>query len=218
MTLTRFFLDISMSLDGFVAGPNATLEEPLGKDGERLHDWVLRLASWRSQHGLDGGETGPDDELMRATWDRVGATVMGRKMFSGGDGPWESDPNADAWWGENPPFHMPVFILTHHDREPVVKEGGTTFTFVTDGIESALEQARAAAEDKDVQLSGGASVAQEYLQARLLDELTVHVAPILLGGGVSLFGELGADAPGLKLTKVVESPFVTHVSYEVVKA
>jgi dihydrofolate reductase len=218
MKMSRFFLDISMSLDGFVAGPNATLEEPLGKDGERLHDWVLRLASWRSQHGLEGGETGPDDELARERWARVGAVVMGRKMFSGGDGPWESDPNADAWWGDDPPFHVPVFVLTHHEREPVLKEGGTTFTFVTDGIESALEQARAAAEDKDVSLGGGASVAQQYLRAGHLDELSIHVAPILLGGGVSLFGELGADAPGLKLTKVVESPFVTHLTYEVERA
>ena len=215
MKMSRFFLDISMSLDGFVAGPNATLEEPLGKDGERLHDWVLRLASWRSQHGLEGGETGPDDELARERWARVGAVVMGRKMFSGGDGPWESDPNADAWWGDDPPFHVPVFVLTHHEREPAIKEGGTTFTFVTDGIESALEQARAAAEDRDVSLGGGASVAQQYLRAGHLDELSIHVAPILLGGGVSLFGELGADAPGLKLTKVVESPFVTHLTYEV---
>ena len=216
--MPRFFLDISMSLDGFVAGPDATLEEPLGKGGERLHEWALRLASWRSQHGLEGGETGPDDELSRELQARVGAVVMGRRMFSGGDGPWESDPNADAWWGDDPPFHVPVFVLTHHEREPVVKEGGTTFTFVTDGIESALEQARAAAEDSDVQLSGGASVAQQYLRAGQLDELNVHVAPILLGGGVSLFGELGPDAPGLKLTKVVESPFVTHLTYEIERA
>jgi dihydrofolate reductase len=213
--MPRFFLDISMSLDGFVAGPNATLEEPLGVGGERLHDWVLRLASWRSTHGLDGGETGPDDDLVRATRERIGAEIMGRRMFSGGEGPWEDDPNADAWWGDNPPFHHPVFVLTHHPRETVVKEGGTTFYFVNDGIESALEQARAAAEDKDVALGGGGSVAQQYLRAGLLDELNIHVAPILLGGGVSLFGELGADAPGLKLTKVVESPFVTHLSYEV---
>jgi len=218
MTMPRFFLDISMSLDGFVAGPTATLEEPLGKGGERLHEWALRLASWRSQHGLEGGETGPDDELSRELQARVGAVVMGRRMFSGGDGPWESDPNADAWWGDDPPFHVPVFVLTHHEREPVVKEGGTTFTFVTDGIESALEQARAAAEDSDVQLSGGASVAQQYLRAGQLDELNIHVAPILLGGGVSLFGELGPDAPGLKLTKVVESPFVTHLTYEIERA
>ena len=216
--MARFFLDISMSLDGFVAGPDATLEEPLGKGGERLHDWVLRLASWRSTHGLDGGETGPDDDLVRATRERVGAEIMGRRMFSGGEGPWEDDLNADAWWGDDPPFHVPVFVLTHHDREQVVKEGGTTFTFVTDGIESALEDARAAAGERDVALGGGASVVQQYLRAGQLDELNIHVAPILLGGGVSLFGELGADAPGLKLTKVVESPFVTHVSYEVMKA
>ena len=213
--MPRFSLDISMSLDGFVAGPNATLEEPLGAGGERLHDWVLRLASWRETHGLEGGETGPDDDLVRTMREHVGAEIMGRRMFSGGEGPWEDDPNADAWWGDNPPFHHPVFVLTHHPRETVVKEGGTTFYFVNDGIESALEQARAAAEDKDVALGGGGSVAQQYLRAELLDELNIHVAPILLGGGVSLFGELGADAPPLKLTKVVESPFVTHLSYEV---
>jgi dihydrofolate reductase len=213
--MPRFFLDISMSLDGFVAGPNPTLEEPLGAGGERLHDWVLRLASWRETHGLEGGETGPDDDLVRTMREHVGAEIMGRRMFSGGEGPWEDDPNADAWWGDNPPFHHPVFVLTHHPRETVVKEGGTTFYFVDDGIESALEQARAAAEDQDVVLGGGASVAQQYLRAGLLDELHIHVAPILLGGGVSLFGELGTDAPPLKLTKVVESPFVTHLSYEV---
>jgi dihydrofolate reductase len=217
MKMARFFLNISMSLDGFVAGPNATLEQPLGEGGERLHDWVLRLASWREQHGLEGGETGPDDDLARAARGRVGAEIMGRRMFSGGEGAWADDPNADAWWGDDPPFHVPVFVLTHHEREPVAKEGGTTFTFVTDGIESALEQARAAAGDKDVALDGGASVAQQYLSAGLLDELHIHVAPILLGGGVSLFGELGTDAPSLKLTRVVESPLVAHLGYEVAR-
>jgi dihydrofolate reductase len=217
MKMARFFLDISMSLDGFVAGPKATLEQPLGEGGERLHDWVLRLASWREPHGLEGGETGPDDELVRATRERVGAEIMGRRMFSGGEGPWEVDSNADAWWGDNPPFHVPVYVLTHHARESEVKEGGTTFHFVTDGIEIALEQARAAAGDRDVALGGGASVAQQYLSAGLLDELHIHVAPILLGGGVSLFGELGTDAPNLKLTRVVESPLVTHLSYEVAR-
>jgi dihydrofolate reductase len=217
MKMARFFLDISMSLDGFVAGPNATLEEPLGVGGERLHDWVLRLASWREPHGLEGGETGPDDELVRATRERVGAEIMGRRMFSGGEGAWEDDPNADAWWGDDPPFHVPVYVLTHHPRESEVKEGGTTFHFVTDGIESALEQARAAAGDRDVALGGGASVAQQYLSAGLLDELHIHVAPILLGGGVSLFGDLGTDAPNLKLTRVVESPIVSHLSYEVAR-
>jgi dihydrofolate reductase len=217
MKMARFFLDISMSLDGFVAGPNATLEEPLGVGGERLHDWVLRLASWREPHGLEGGETGPDDELVRATRERVGAEIMGRRMFSGGEGAWEDDPNADAWWGDNPPFHVPVYVLTHHPRESEVKEGGTTFHFVSNGIESALEQARAAAGDRDVALGGGASVAQQYLSVGLLDELHIHVAPILLGGGVSLFGELGTDAPKLKLTRVVESPLVTHLGYEVAR-
>ena len=217
MRMQRFFVDISMSLDGFVAGPNATLAEPLGKDGERLHDWVLRLAGWREMHGLEGGETGPDDDLVRETVARAGAGIMGRRMFSGGEGPWADDPNADAWWGDDPPFHYPVFVLTHHEREPVVKEGGTTFHFVTDGIESALERAREAAGEKDVALSGGASVVQQYLRAGHLDELHIHVSPILLGGGTSLFGELGADAPGLKLTSVVESPFVTHLTYEVVR-
>ena len=217
MKMARFFLEISMSLDGFVAGPNATLEQPLGEGGEQLHEWVFPLASWREPHGLEGGETGPDDDVMRETLARAGAVVMGRRMFSGGEGSWGADPNADAWWGDDPPFHMPVFVLTHHAREPVVKEGGTTFHFVTDGIESALEQARAAAGDKDVQLSGGASVAQQYLAAGLLDELNIHVAPILLGGGTSLFGELGTAAPGLKLTKVAGSPVVTHLTYEVAR-
>jgi dihydrofolate reductase len=213
--MARFFLDISMSLDGFVAGPNQTLEQPLGEDGDRLHKWAFPLASWRAPHGLEGGETGAGDDLVRERLERTGAVIMGRRMFSGGAGSWESDPNADAWWGDNPPFHVPVFVLTHHEREPVEKEGGTTFVFVNDGIESAFEQARSAAGEKDVSLAGGASVAQQYLQAGLLDELHVHVAPILLGGGVSLFGELGADAPKLNLTRVPESPLVTHLSYDV---
>jgi dihydrofolate reductase len=214
--MARLFLDISMSLDGFVAGPNPTLEEPLGESGEGLHEWVFPLASWRAPHGLEGGETGPDDDLVRERLARTGAVIMGRRMFSGGEGSWEDDPNADAWWGDNPPFHVPVFVLTHHEREPVEKEGGTTFVFVNDGIESALGQARSAAGEKDVALAGGASVSQQYLQAGLLDELHLHVAPVLLGGGVSLFGDLGTDAPTLKLTRVLESPLVTHLSYDVV--
>jgi dihydrofolate reductase len=215
--MARLFLDISMSLDGFVAGPNQTLEEPLGEGGEQLHDWIFPLASWRAPHGLEGGESGPDDDLVRERLERTGAVIMGRRMFSGGEGPWEEDPNADAWWGDNPPFHVPVFVLTHHEREPVEKEGGTTFVFVNDGIESALEQARSAAGEKDVTLAGGASVAQQYLKTGLLDELHVHVAPVLLGGGVSLFGELGTDTPRLKPTRALESPSVTHLSYDIAR-
>jgi dihydrofolate reductase len=213
--MARLVLDISMSLDGFVAGPNQTLEEPLGEGGERLHEWVFRLASWRAPHGMSGGETGPDDDLVREGLERTGAVIMGRRMFSGGKGPWEDDPNSDAWWGDNPPFHVPVFVLTHHGREPVEKEGGTTFTFVTDGIESALDQARAAAGDKDVALAGGADVAQQYLRAGLLDELRIHLAPVLLGSGVSLFGELEGERPRLKLTQVLEAPYATHLTYQV---
>jgi dihydrofolate reductase len=208
------FIDISMSLDGYVAGPNQTLEEPLGRGGEGLHEWVFPLAAWREPHGLEGGETGPEGDLVTATIARTGAVIMGRRMFSGGAGAWEEDPNADAWWGDNPPFHVPVFVLTHHEREPVEKDGGTTFHFVTDGFESALEQARSAAGGKDVSIAGGASAAQQALRAGAVDDLTVHVAPVLLGGGVSLFGDLGTDLR-LKLTKVLEGPRATHLSYDV---
>ena len=144
--------DISVSLDGYVAGPNQTLEQPLGEGGEGLHEWVFGLKSWREPHGLEGGEAGLDDDVMSEAIDRKGATIMGRRMFSSGEGPWENDPKANGWWGDEPPFRHPVFVLTHHAREPLELQG-TTFTFVTDGIEAALEQARAAAEDKDVQVA-----------------------------------------------------------------
>jgi dihydrofolate reductase len=217
MTMTKLICDISMSLDGFVAGPNQTLEQPLGDGGEQLHEWVFGLASWREAHGLEGGTADADSEVVQEALDRTGATVMGRRMFSGGAGPWQDDPNADGWWGDEPPFRMPVFVLTHHARETVTKAGGTTFTFVTHGLEVALEQARAAAGDKDVAIAGGASVVQQALEAGLLDELQIHVAPVLLGGGVRLFGELGTEGIKLESTRVLESPTVTHVRYRVVK-
>jgi dihydrofolate reductase len=208
--------DISMSLDGFIAGPNPTLDQPLGEGGERLHDWSVRLASWRERHGLEGGDTGADDEVTKESIARAGAFLMGRKMFSGGAGPWDDDPNADGWFGEDPPFRAQVFILTHHSREPV-EQGGTTFTFVTDGIESALEQARSAAGDKDVQIAGGADVVQQYLKAGLVDEFQVHVVPVFLGDGVRLLDDLDAQQ-NLELTRVVDSPAVTHLRYRVVNA
>jgi dihydrofolate reductase len=207
-------LEISMSLDGFVAGPNATLEEPLGKGGELLHEWVVRLASWREAHGQTGGERGADDDLFREGLEK-GAVLMGRRMFSGGEGAWEDDPKAEGWWGDDPPFHVPVFILTHHQRETVPKEGGTSYVFVTDGIESALDQARAAAGDKDILIAGGADVAQQYLKAGLLDEIQLHVVPVLLGGGVRLFEGLGPDDAKIELAGVVESPAVTHITYRI---
>jgi dihydrofolate reductase len=206
--------DLSMSLDGYVAGPNQTLEEPLGRGGERLHEWAVRLKAFRERHGMEGGETGPDNDVA-AEWQRAaGAVVMGRRMFSGGEGPWADDPNADGWWGDDPPFDVPVFILTHHPREPIQKSGGTSYTFVTDGLEVAVELARAAAGDKDVQLGGGASIVQQALKAGVLDELNVHLVPLLLGGGgVRLFADL--EPAELELTQVNESPHVTHLHYRI---
>jgi dihydrofolate reductase len=209
--MARLTADISMSLDGFVAGPNASLEEPLGKGGELLHTWAVRLRSWRELHGSEGGEEGPDSDVLAETAAASGATIMGRRMFSGGEGPWADDPNARGWWGDDPPFHGPVFVLTHDAREPLVMEGGTTFTFVTDGIESALEQAREAAGGRNVAIGGGASVIQQYLAAGLLDELQVHVAPVLLGDGVRLFGP--GELRELEQMRVLSSPWVTHVAY-----
>jgi dihydrofolate reductase len=214
----RLRLDISMSLDGFVAGPNRTLEQPLGEGGERLHEWALPLASWREHHGRSGGEINADDEVVAESLEATGAVVMGRRMFSGGEGPWGDDPRADGWWGDEPPFRVPVFVLTHHPRETVSKRGGTSFTFVTDGIEAALELARAAAGDKDVLLAGGAGVAQQYLNAGLVDELQIHVAPVLLGGGVRLFDRLGPGPIELETTRVIDSPAVTHLRFRVPSA
>ncbi len=148
---------ITMSLDGYVAGPNATLEVPLGEGGEELHEWGIATRDWRERHGYEGGEEGADSEVIAESTENIGAQIMGRNMYSGGFGPgaWSDDPNPTGWWGDEPPFQVPVFVLTHHAREPLEMKGGTTFHFVTDGIEAALEQARAAAEDKDVFLAGG---------------------------------------------------------------
>jgi dihydrofolate reductase len=214
--MSRLTMEISMSLDGYVAGPNQTLEQPLGEGGDRLHEWLFGLKSFRERHGLEGGEDNADSRLAAETVAATGAVVMGRRMFSGGSGPWEEDPNADGWWGDDPPFHVPVFVLTHHPRETVAKEGGTTFNFVTDGIESALEQARAAAGDRDVAIAGGADVVRQYLKAAHLDELLIHLTPVLLGGGVRLFDDERGTAVGLEQTRVAESPGVTHLTYRVV--
>ena len=212
--MARLICDISISLDGFVAGPSASLDEPLGKGGELLHEWAFAATSWREAHGLEGGETNADSDVIEESLRATGAVVMGRKMFSGGEGPWENDPRADGWWGDDPPFHVPVFVLTHQARETKVMEGGTSFSFVTDGIEAALEQARAAAGDKDVHLAGGASVIQQYLKAGLLDHLQIHLAPVLLGDGVSLFDRLRIDPVGLETPRVIASPSVTHLRFQ----
>ena len=214
----KVWFDITMSLDGFVAGPSPSLEDPLGVSGERLHEWAFAAQSWRERHGRSGGEDNQDSKVIQEATDATGAVIMGRKMFSGGKGPWEDDPKADGWWGDDPPFHVPVFVLTSHARETKPMEGGTTFTFVTNGIESALEQARAAAGDKDVAIAGGANVVQQYLEAGLVDEFQVHVAPVLLGGGTRLFADhAGAPPPEVQAVRVIESPTVTHLKYRVVK-
>jgi dihydrofolate reductase len=213
--MSKLRFQISMSLDGFIAGPNQSEENPLGEGGEQLHEWVIGLAAWRAPHGLEGGDVNVSSEVVVRSLENIGATVMGRNMF-GGEGPWGEQP-WDGWWGDDPPFHTPVFIVTHHAREPVVKEGGTTFTFVTDGIESALEQAREAAAGKDVALGGGANVAQQYLKAGLIDELQLHVVPVLLGAGARLFDKLDDAKVELECTSVIEAPGVAHLTYRVVK-
>jgi dihydrofolate reductase len=204
--------EVSISLDGYVAGPTPSLEEPLGKGGEKLHEWAVRLKTFRSTHGMEGGETGPDDELVASSVQAQGAVVMGRRMFSGGEGPWEDDPNSNGWWGDEPPFHKPVFVVTKHEREPLVL-GETTFTFVTEGVEAAVELARTAAGNRDVLVAGGAKTIDQALAAGLVDELQLHVAPVLLGGGTRLFEGLGPQPPQLQLAALVESPHVTHVRY-----
>jgi dihydrofolate reductase len=209
----KVFADISMSLDGFVAGPEPSLEDPLGRGGERLHEWAYGLESFKRLHGEEGGETGVDSDVLDEAFEYTGATIMGRKMFSGGSGPWEDDPNANGWWSGEPPFRVPVFVLTHHPRETVVMRGGTSFIFVTDGFESALEQARAAAEDQNISVAGGAEAIQQALAAGCLDEIQVHVVPLLLGGGTPLFG--GGELKKFERTRVIDSPTVTHIRYRV---
>lgn len=205
---------MSISLDGYAAGPNQTLAEPLGVGGEQLHEWVVATVGWRAQHGLEGGEEGPDSELVARLTERVGAYVMGRKMFGGGDGPW--DPSWTGWWGDEPPFHTPVFVLTHHPREPLELQGGTTFHFVTGGVDDALERARAAAGERDVAIAGGASTVDQVLRAGLLDELHLHVVPVVLGGGERLLRDVGH--PRLEPVEVLASPRVTHLRYRVHRA
>jgi dihydrofolate reductase len=211
--VSKLRFKISMSLDGFVAGSNQSVKEPLGIGGERLHDWVVGLAAWRKEHGMQGGEVNASTAVVEEEVANIGATIMGRNMFGGHPGPWDAGQPWIGWWGRNPPFHHPVFVLTHHPREPLVLEGGTTFTFVTDGIESALEQARRAAGNKDVSLAGGAKAAQQYLAAGEVDEMLIHLVPILLGGGERLFERVGADLHGLELVRTVAAPGVTHLQF-----
>jgi dihydrofolate reductase len=210
--MSKFRSHISVSADGFVAGPNQSDETPLGEGGESLHDWAVALGAWREAHDKQGGEVNASTRIMEESRANIGAAVMGRNMFgppSGGD--W--DEQWKGWWGDDPPYHYDVFVITHHAREPVEMQGGTTFYFVTEGIERALELARASANGKDVMLWGGAGVVNQYLAAGLLDELELHIVPVLLGVGARLFDNVG-DVK-LEQVRAIEAPGVTHVKYRV---
>ncbi|MER5916068.1 dihydrofolate reductase family protein [Streptomyces sp. NPDC001982] len=204
MTVTA---DLAISLDGYIAGTNVTIDNPGGDGAEPLFEWIHNLASWRERQGMTGGEENRDSELMREWFDATGAVVMGRMMYDTGE----------EFWGDNPPFRTPVFVLTHRPRPALVKEGGTTFTFVTDGIHSALDQARAAAGDRNVDIAGGARTVQQYLREGLIDELQLHVVPALLGEGLPLFEGLGAGQRNLEPVRVVDTPLATHLKYRFVK-
>ncbi len=212
--MSKLRFDITISLDGYVAGPNQSEDHPLGEGAGNLHDWALELSAWREPHGKEGGETNASTPVIEESLANLGAEIMGRNMFGGGPGPWDEEDPWNGWWGDTPPFHRPVFVLTHHPREPLELKGGTTFTFVTDGIESALAQAKDAAAGKDVHIGGGANAAQQYLAAGLVDELELHVVPQLLGGGERLFENVGSDLQ-LEQVRVVDAPGVTHVQYRV---
>jgi dihydrofolate reductase len=205
-----------MSLDGFAAGPEQSKENPFGIGGMRLTEWVLPLKAFRETHGEEGGEVNASTPIVEGQFENIGASVMGRNMFGGGPGPWGANPWR-GYWGENPPYHHPVFVLTHHAREPLEMQGGTTFHFVTDGIESALEQARGAAGGKDVSLGGGATAVQQYLAAGLLDEMLISLVPVFLGSGARLFDDVGGVQPRLEQLETVEAPGVTHIRYRVAR-
>jgi dihydrofolate reductase len=202
----KVFVDVGMSLDGFIAGPNGRPGNPLGDGGTRIHQWLYPLATFHERMGGTGGKTGPDDAILQAVFARTGAYVMGRRMFDEGE----------VGWPENAPFRAPVFVVTHQPREPWVRKGGTTFFFVTQGIESALDKARALAGEKDVRVSGGANLIQQFVKAGLVEELSIHIAPIVMGQGVRLFDHWAVDDGTLVPTEVVASPSVTHLNFRVV--
>jgi len=201
-----------MSLDGFVAGPEQSVENPLGIGGMKLHQWVFGLKAWRAEHGMEGGESNESSQIIEESLQNVGATIMGRNMFGGHPGGWDAKKPWNGWWGENPPYHHPVFVLTHHPRGPLEMQGGTTFNFVTHGIAGALAMARKAAAGKDISLAGGAKVCQQYLVAGLVDEMVISLAPVLLGRGERLFAGV-EDLKGLELVRTIAAPTVTHLKF-----
>jgi dihydrofolate reductase len=210
--MSKLRLTITMSVDGYVAGPNQSLETPLGENGERLHEWFFPTRTFQMMTGKEGGETGVDDDAAARWNENIGATIMGRNMFGPIRGDW-GDGAWNGWWGDDPPYHTDVFVLTHHARDPVPMQGGTTFHFVTDGIDAALQAAAAAAGDKDVALAGGASAARQYLRAGLVDEMSLHVVPLLLGRGERLFDGLDGGPHGFECVELVSSPAAAHFTY-----
>jgi dihydrofolate reductase len=210
--MSKLRLQMMMSLDGYTAAPEQSAENPFGVGGMRLNEWLFELKAFREMHGEEGGEVNASTPIVEGQFENVGASVMGRNMFGGGPGPWGEDPWR-GFWGENPPYHHPVFVLTRHPRGPLEMEGGTSFHFVTDGIESALEQARDAAGGKDVSLGGGATTVQQYLAAGLLDEMVISLVPVFLGGGTRLFDNLDGAERSLEQVEAIEAPAVTHIRY-----
>jgi dihydrofolate reductase len=202
--------NIALSLDGYAAGPDQSLDNPLGVGGTRLHEWAFATRSGRQVHGMDGGDEGLDDAFIAEGDLGVGATIMGRNMFGPIRGPWPDD-QWTGWWGPNPPFHHPVFVLTHQPRAPITMQGGTTFHFVDTGIQKALDTAFDAAEGADVRLGGGPAAIQQYLRAGLIDDLHLVIVPILLGRGERLFDHLDGGPDGYECVEAVSSPSVTHV-------
>lgn len=206
--MTVVTTDLMISLDGYIAGPNVRVpDNPAGDGGNRLHEWIAGLASWRERQGMEGGEHNEDSELIREWFDTTGAVVMGRTMFDTGEG----------FWGDKPPFWAPVFIVTDRPRPYLEKQGGTSYTFVTDGIESALEQAKAAAGDRNVNVAGGAFTLQQYLRAGLIDVIQLHVLPVLMGQGLRLFDHLPAEHVELEALHVIQGPHATHLRYRVIR-
>jgi dihydrofolate reductase len=212
--MSRLRVSITMSLDGYVAGPDQSEENPLGSGGQDLHKWFYPLKAFREMHGEEGGDVNASSAVVEQRVADVGATIMGRNMFGPVRGPW-GDEFWRGWWGENPPFHNPVFVLTHHPRAPLQMQGGTTFHFVSDGIESALRQAKDAARGLDVSLGGGAATVNQYLAAGLVDEMDISIAPLILGAGERLFAGLDHGTLKLKQVRAVDAPGVTHIKYEV---
>lgn len=199
----------SISIDCYGAGPNQNLENPLGVGGESLHEWMVATRTFRQMYGDEGGTTGVDDEFTARGFDNIGAWILGRNMFGPVRGPWPDD-SWQGWWGDTPPYHAPVFVLTNHPSEPIVMDGGTTFHFVTDGIHAALERARQAADGQDIRLGGGVATIRQYLQAGLIDELHIAISPILLGSGEHLFANLDMLALGYHCTEQVATARAMH--------